>query len=97
MPFMNSEASTADKQSPAAQSTPPLMAAQDVPKVLHGASSIGKTIFAKWLFDGAREVFDDNCSSCSGPDLRNFNPLQHSVILFDQTSWRSSGGGTQRG
>ena len=94
---MNSEASTADKTSPAAQSTPPLMAAQDVPKVLRGASSIGKTIFALWSFDGAREVLDDNCFSGFEPDLRDFNPLQHSVILFDETSWRPSGAGTQSG
>ena len=73
------------------------MAAQDVPKVRHGASSIGKMIFALWSFDGAREVLDDNCSSGSEPDLHDFNPLQHSVIVFDETSWRSSGAGTQSG
>ena len=54
--------------------------------VLHGQSCTGKTIWAKWLFDDPQAVLDINCASCPEPDLRDFRPLTHKGILFDEAS-----------
>ena len=54
--------------------------------VLHGQSCTGETIWAKWLFDDPQAVLEINCASCPEPDLRDFRPLAHKGILFDEAS-----------
>ena len=52
--------------------------------VLWGESCTGKTVWAKYLFGDAGKVLEVNCASCPEPDLREFRPLQHKGILFDE-------------
>ena len=54
--------------------------------VLHGESCTGKTIWAKWLFDNPELVLEVNCASCPEPDLREFKPLLHKGIMYDEGS-----------
>ncbi len=54
--------------------------------VLHGESCTGKTIWAKWLFGNPELVLEVNCASCPEPDLREFKPLLHKGILFDEAN-----------
>ena len=41
-------------------------------------------MYAKWLFGDPAKVFEVNCASTPDPDLRQFDPLQHEGILFDE-------------
>ena len=52
--------------------------------VVWGESCTGKTVWAKYLFGDAGKVLEVNCASCPEPDLREFRPLQHKGILFDE-------------
>jgi hypothetical protein len=54
--------------------------------VLVGASCTGKTVWAKWIFGDTELVLEVNCASCPEPDLREFRPLKHKGILFDEAS-----------
>ena len=52
--------------------------------VVNGPSGTGKTYFAKWLLGDPAKVFEVNCASTPEPDLRQFDPLLHDAILFDE-------------
>ena len=54
--------------------------------VIAGPSGMGKTVFVKWLFGDPAKVFEVNCASTPEPDLRQFNPVVHEAILFDEAS-----------
>ena len=54
--------------------------------VINGPSGTGKTYFAKHLLGDPSKVFEVNCASCPEPDLRQFDPLVHEGILFDEAS-----------
>ena len=54
--------------------------------VLVGRSGTGKTVWAKWVFGDEANVLEVNCASCPEPDLREFRPLLHKGILFDEAS-----------
>ena len=53
--------------------------------VLDGPSKMGKTMFAHAL-RGQGKTFECDCSCCSVPDLRLFDPMRHGVILFDEAT-----------
>ena len=53
--------------------------------VLNGASGLGKTQYATSLV-GPGKALDLNCASCPEPDLRDFDPATHELILFDEAS-----------
>jgi len=55
--------------------------------VLSGASGLGKTQFATSLVP-AGKALELNCASCPEPDLRDFEPAVHELILFDEASAR---------
>jgi hypothetical protein len=46
---------------------------------------MGKTLFAQSL-RGRRSTLVLNCANTMEPDLRNFDPTIHQVILFDEAS-----------
>ena len=54
--------------------------------VLEGQSKTGKTYFTKWMMGNPDRVYETNCAACPEPELRDFNPLYHQVILFDEAS-----------
>ena len=54
--------------------------------VLVGGSGTGKTVWAKWIFGDTNFVLEVNCASCPEPDLREYRPLVHKCILFDEAS-----------
>ena len=54
--------------------------------VVVGASRTGKTVWCKWILDDPELVFETNCANCPEPDLRDFKPLKHKAILFDEAS-----------
>ena len=43
-------------------------------------------MWTKWLFGDSYVVLEVNCASCPEPDLREFRPLLHKGILFDEAS-----------
>ena len=43
-------------------------------------------MWAKWVFGDEANVLEVNCASCPEPDLREFRPLLHKGILFDEAS-----------
>jgi len=51
--------------------------------VLEGPSGLGKTQFSLSLSPGSMEV---TCSNCDEPDLREFKPMQHDLILLDEAT-----------
>ena len=54
--------------------------------VLVGSSCTGKTVWAKWIFGDEQNVLEVNCACSPEPDLREFRPLKHKGILFDEAS-----------
>lgn len=53
--------------------------------VLDGKSCCGKTMFALSL-EGRDATLDVTCHNTLWPDLKEWNPLQHKAILFDEAS-----------
>ena len=39
-----------------------------------------------WLLNDPQVILEVNCASCPEPDLRDFRPLLHRGILFDQAT-----------
>ena len=54
--------------------------------VIEGKSQTGKTYFTKWMLGNPDRVFETNCATCPEPELRDFKPLFHQIILFDEAS-----------
>ena len=51
--------------------------------VLTGPTRLGKTIYGRGLF-GHDATMELNCSGVLHPDLREYDPLRHKAILFDE-------------
>ena len=51
--------------------------------VLDGPSKLGKTLYAHSLC-GPGATFETNCANTLDPDLRDFSPVRHKCILFDE-------------
>ena len=53
--------------------------------VLEGPSGTGKTEFVRRLY-GPTRTLELNCASLSTPNLRDYKPLEHKVVLWDEAS-----------
>ena len=53
--------------------------------VIEGPSRLGKTMYAKNLV-GEQYTLELNCTCCPEPDMREFNPLIHKLVLFDEAT-----------
>ena len=54
--------------------------------VMEGPSGVGKTEYVRGLF-GSDALLELNAANCGrSPDLRQFNPAKHKVVLFDEAS-----------
>ena len=51
--------------------------------VLEGSSGLGKSQFSLSLSLGSMQVI---CSNCDEPDLRDFKPMEHDLILLDEAT-----------
>ena len=54
--------------------------------VLEGRSQTGKSVWSSWCMGDPSNVFYVNCAHCPEPDLREFEPLVHKVILMVEAS-----------
>jgi len=54
--------------------------------VLDGPSGMGKTLFARSLSPDVNSFFEVDCSGVLDPDLRQFEALRHTYVLFDECS-----------
>ena len=52
---------------------------------MEGKSGTGKTEFVRGLF-GARKTLELNCAGVVAVNLRDFKPLAHKVVLWDEAS-----------
>ena len=52
--------------------------------VLDGPSCIGNTLFARSLSPDANSLLEVDCSGVLDPDLRQFEALRHTHVLFDE-------------
>jgi hypothetical protein len=52
--------------------------------VLDGPSCIGNTLFARSLSPDANSLLEVDCSGSLDPDLRQFEALRHTHVLFDE-------------
>ena len=52
--------------------------------VLSGPSRVGKTAFARTLYEAGKEVLEVNCASGDEPNLRAYRLRRHGLILFDE-------------
>ncbi len=52
--------------------------------VLEGPTKLGKTQYCMSLAAPGKKGFEVNCSSAIEPDLREFDPHLHDLILFDE-------------
>ena len=50
--------------------------------VLEGPSGTGKTSYAKNITGNPQEVLEVNCAATPEPDLREFDSMAHTAILF---------------
>ena len=54
--------------------------------VLDGPSRTGKSVFSRSLSPCPENFLEVDCSGTEYPDLRDFKPLQHTVVLFDEAT-----------
>ena len=54
--------------------------------VLDGPSQTGKSMFSRSLSPWPENFLEVDCSGTEYPDLRDFKPLQHTVVLFDEAA-----------
>ena len=54
--------------------------------VIEGESCTGKSYFVRWMMGDPNLVLETNCASTPEPDLREYCPLRHKAVLFDEAS-----------
>ena len=54
--------------------------------VIEGESCTGKSYFVRWIMGDPNLVLETNCASTPEPDLREYCPLKHKAVLFDEAS-----------